>query len=287
MEKLVIVVAPVGAEVTKQDNPGLPVTPEEIADEVKRCESAGASVVHLHVRDRQGNPTQDAKTFEAAINEIKAKGSNVIIQVSTGGAVGMTAEERLQSIYSHEAVEMATLTTGTVNFGDDVFLNPPGLIEKFAAAMMEKGIKPELECFDAGAINNALTLVKKGLVREPLHFDFVMGVPGGIPGRVRDLVYLVESLPAGATWQVAGIGRHELPLATCAIIMGGHVRVGFEDNVYYAKGRLAKSNAELVERIVRLARELGREVASPDEARRILGIEREQFSKERKEGGKA
>lgn len=272
MEKLIIVVAPVGAEVTRQENPNLPITPEEIAREVKRCEEAGASIVHLHVRDQQGNATQDKYVFKEAIEAIKATGSNLIIQVSTGGAVGMTAEERLQSIYSHEAIEMATLTTGTVNFGDDVFLNPPPLIEKFAAAMAERGLKPELECFDAGAINNALMLLKKGLIKEPLHFDFVMGVPGGITGWTRDLVYMVESLPPGASWQTAGIGRFELPLAACAIVMGGHVRVGFEDNIYYAKGRLAASNAELVERIARLARELGREVATPDEARQILGL---------------
>ncbi|MFZ5632299.1 MAG: 3-keto-5-aminohexanoate cleavage protein [Bacillota bacterium] len=272
MEKLIIVVAPVGAEVTRRDNPNLPITAEEIASEVKRCEEAGASVVHLHVRDNQGNPTQDAMCFREAIDAIKAAGCNVIIQVSTGGAVGMTDAERLQSIYSHEAVEMASLTTGTVNFGDDVFLNPPKQIEKFASEMLKMGIKPELECFDAGAVNNGLALFKKGLIKEPLHFDFVMGVPGGIPGNVRDLVYMVESLPPGATWQTAGIGRFQLPLAMCAIIMGGHVRVGFEDNIYYSRGRLAESNAELVERIVRIAGETGREVASPDEARRILGI---------------
>lgn len=275
MEKLIIVVAPVGAEVTRKDNPNLPLTAEEIAREVKCCEEAGASVVHLHVRDRQGNPTQDAVYFREAIDAIKAAGCNIIIQVSTGGAVGMADIERLQSIYSHKSVEMASLTTGTVNFGDDVFLNPPKQIEKFAAAMAETDIKPELECFDAGAINNALTLLKKGLIKEPLHFDFVMGVPGGIPGNIRDLVYMVESLPPGATWQTAGIGRFQLPLAMCAIVMGGHVRVGFEDNIYYARGRLAKSNAELVERIARVAGEAGREVATPNEARKILGLRSE------------
>jgi 3-keto-5-aminohexanoate cleavage enzyme len=138
--------------------------------------------------------------------------------------------------------------------------------------MKELKIKPEIEVFEAGMINNALQLVKKGLLQLPLHFDFVMGVPGGITGNIRDLVYLVESIPSGSTWSVAGIGRFELPLAVAAIIMGGHVRVGFEDNIYYSKGVLAQSNAQLVERVVRIARELGREIASPEEARRILNL---------------
>jgi len=141
-------------------------------------------------------------------------------------------------------------------------------IDEFKKTMTER----ELEIFEKGMINNALTLVKKGLLDKPLHFDFVMGIPGAITGEVRDLLYLVESIPEGSTWTVAGIGRQELPLATAAIILGGHVRVGFEDNVLYKKGQLAKSNAELVERIVRIAKELGREVATPDEARKILGI---------------
>lgn len=153
-------------------------------------------------------------------------------------------------------------------------MNSEEYMEKFARRMKELGVKPEIEVFERGMINNALKLVKKGLVDMPLHFDFVMGVPGAITAELRDLLYLVESIPADSTWTVAGIGRFELPLAAAAITLGGHVRVGFEDNVYYSKGVLAKSNAELVERIVRLAKELGREVASPDEARVILGIKK-------------
>jgi 3-keto-5-aminohexanoate cleavage enzyme len=147
-------------------------------------------------------------------------------------------------------------------------------ILRFAKEMYERNIKPEIEVFDRGMINNALYLVKKGILELPLHFDFVMGVPGAIPGKFRDLVYLVESIPPGCTWTVAGIGRYELPLATHAIAMGGHVRVGFEDNIYYRKGELAISNSQLVERIVRIAKELDREVATPDETRKILNIRR-------------
>jgi 3-keto-5-aminohexanoate cleavage enzyme len=271
VEKLIITAALTGAETTKEQNPNLPVTPQEIADAAYEAEQAGASIIHLHVRDRDGRPTQSVETFRQTISLIQKK-CRAIIQVSTGGAVGMTAEERIAPISLKP--EMATLTTGTVNFGDGVFLNPPEYIEHFAQKMKENGVKPEIEVFEAGMIKNALALVKKGLIQMPLHFDFVMGVPGGIPGEPRDLVYLVESIPAGSTWTVAGIGRYELTLGAMAIIMGGHVRVGFEDNIYYKKGELAESNAQLVERIVRLAGEFGREVATPDEARAILGIKK-------------
>jgi 3-keto-5-aminohexanoate cleavage enzyme len=269
MEKLIITVAVCGAEVGKKDNPNLPISLEEIAEDVYNSYLAGASMVHLHVRDKEGNPTQDVATFKRTIELIKSR-CDIIVQISTGGAVGMTAEERSAPLNLRP--EMASLTCGTVNFGSVVFWNPPDLIESFALKMKELEIKPEIEVFEAGMINNALQLVKKGIVPPPLHFDFVMGVPGGITGNVRDLVYLVESIPPESTWSVAGIGRYELSLSVAAIIMGGHVRVGFEDNIFYSKGTLAASNAQLVERVSRLAHELGREVASPNEARKILNL---------------
>jgi len=151
-------------------------------------------------------------------------------------------------------------------------MNTEEYMEKFAKRMKELGVKPEIEVFERGMIANALKLVKKGLVEKPLHFDFVLGVPGGCPGEVDDLLYMRNSIPEGSTWTVAGVGRYELPLSAIAITMGGHVRVGFEDNVYYSKGVLADSNAQLVERVVRLSKELGRKVATPDEARVILGL---------------
>lgn len=269
MDKLIITAAMIGAEVTREHNPNLPVTPSEIAEAAYDCYNAGASIVHLHVREDDQTPTQSGDRFRETIKLIKAK-CNIIIQVSTGGAVGMTAEERLQPVYLKP--EMATLSTGSVNFGDDVFLNPPAYLEEFARAMQENGVRPEIEVFDVGMINNALQLVKKGLLEEPLHYDFVMGVPGGIPGTLKNLLHLAESIPPGSTWTVAGMGRHELPLGTAAIIMGGHVRVGFEDNIYYDKGILAQSNAQLVERIVRVADIHSRPVATPDEARKILRL---------------
>jgi len=269
MNKLIITAALTGAEVTRDNNPNLPITPVEIAEAAYQCYQAGASIVHLHVRNEDETPTQAGEIYEKTIGLIKAK-CNLIIQVSTGGAVGMTAHERLQPVYLKP--EMATLSTGSVNFGDDVFLNPPSYLEEFAKVMRDQGVKPEIEAFDVGMINNALQLVKKGFISEPLHFDFVMGVPGGIPGTLKNLLHMVESIPPGSTWTVAGMGRTELPLGTAAIIMGGHVRVGFEDNIYYEKGLLAESNDQLVERIVRVAQIHSRPVASPDEARNILGL---------------
>lgn len=271
MDQLIITVAPVGAETSRQDNPNLPLTPREIADEAIRCAEKGASIIHLHVRDEEGKATQSKTIFKETMDLIK-KNCNVIIQTSTGGASWMTAQERLQPVELKP--EMATLTTGTVNFGEEIFSNSMPNVEIFAKAMIEQGVKPEIEVFEVGMIQSALRLVKKGVLQLPLHFDFVMGVPGGIPGDPRHLQHLAESLPPGCTWTVAGIGRSELPLGTMAIIMGGHVRVGFEDNVYYEKGVLADSNAQLVERVARIAGELGRRVATPDQARKILGLDR-------------
>lgn len=184
----------------------------------------------------------------------------------------MTSEERLDPVQL--SPEMATLTTGTVNFGREVFMNPPRDLEIFAEKMKQFGVAPEFEIFDVGMVENALNLVKKGWVEGHLHFDFVMGVPGAIPATAKNLLHLIDQIPKEATWTVAGIGRHQLPMNTLAITLGGHVRVGFEDNIYYRRGELATSNAQLVERVVRIARELNREIASPAEARKILQLPR-------------
>ncbi len=270
MEKLIITAAICGAEVTKEDNPNLPVTSEELADAALKAEEAGAAIIHLHVRDKDGNPAQDKSVFAAAINKMKDKGVTAIIQPSTGGAAGMTWQERIQPVYLNP--EMATLDCGTTNFGDEIFVNDMPLMRNFAKEMQKLNILPELECFEPGHIYNALQLNKEGLLSGHLHFDIVLGVPGAMKASLKNLLFMVELLPAEATWAVAGIGRYQLPLATHAILMGGNVRVGFEDNIYYKKGVLAESNAQQVARIVRLAEELGRDIATPDEARRILHI---------------
>lgn len=269
MEKLVITAAIVGAEVTRAEQPNLSLSAAEIAEDAYQCYKAGAAMIHLHVRDAAGNATQDKEVFTAAVKLIRAK-CPVLVQVSTGGAVGMSAEERIQSIEADP--DMATLSTGTCNFGTEVFENTQEMMELFAKKMTAKNIKPELECFDVGMIDNGVRLAKKGFIKTPLHFDFVLGVPGAAPGTPEVLMFMKSHIPADATWTVAGVGRSETPLVTMGIILGGHVRVGFEDNVFYGKGDLAKSNAQLVERVVRLAKELGREVATPEEARKILGL---------------
>jgi len=269
MQKLIITAALTGAEVTREQQPALPITPEEIAIAAAECAKAGASMVHVHARLPDGTPTQDKEIYRQIIAEVK-KRCDVIVQVSTGGAVGMTPQERLAPVTLKP--EMATLSMGTVNFGGDVFMNPPAEMELFAQAMREQGVKPELEIFDSGMLTTVHRWLKKGLLTGPQHFDFVLGIPGGMAGTPEALMYLRSQLPAESTWTVAGIGSAQLPLGTLAIVLGGHVRVGFEDNVYYRKGELATSNAQLVARIARISRELGREIAMPDEARVILGL---------------
>lgn len=268
MDKLMITVALVGAEVSRKDTPHLPITPEEIGEAAAEACAAGAAIAHVHVRDADGNPSQSREMYRQAIDEIQ-KRCNIIVQVSTGGAVGMTAEERLQPVSL--SPEMATLTTGTVNFSDEVFMNSPEQLHAFAEEFTKYGVKPEFEIFDVGMIENALRLVKKGYFPGHNHFDFVMGVPGAIPATPENLLHMTRQIPQDSTWSVAAMGRFQLPMATLAIIFGGHVRVGLEDNIYYTKGVLA-TNTQLVERIVRISKELQRGIASPDEARRRLGL---------------
>jgi len=275
VDPVIITAALVGAEVTLKQLPHLPVTPKAIAAAAAEAAAAGATVIHLHVRDGDGEPTQDAAVFAETVRLIRAR-TDVIVQVSTGGAVGMTATERLQPVTGLRGdllPDMASLTTGSCNFGDEVFANPLPLVRDFARAMRERGIKPEIEVFDAGMIANAVALVGEGFLVEPLHFNLVMGVPGAIPASAKSLLHLVESLPRGATWTVSGIGRSQLPMSMLGLVLGGHVRTGLEDNIFYGKGVPAEGNAQLVTRVARLARELGRPVATVAQARDLLGLE--------------
>ena len=271
MEKLIITAAICGAEVTKEHNPAVPYTVEEIGREAEEAYKAGASIIHLHVRLDDGTPTQDRERFKSCMEEIKRRCPDAIIQPSTGGAVGMSNSERLQPVDLKP--EMATLDCGTCNFGgDDIFVNTENAIKEFGEKMINLGVKPEVEVFDKGMIDMALRLQKKGFIKSPMHFNFVMGVNGGISATPRDLVFMAGSIPSDSTFTVSGIGRSEFEMAAMSIMMGGHVRVGFEDNVYVSKGVLAKSNGELVAKVVRLANELGRQIATPKEAREILGL---------------
>ena len=271
MAKLIITAAICGAEVTKEQNPAVPYTVEEIVREAKSAVDAGAAIVHLHVREDDGTPTQSKARFKECIDAIMKECPDVILIPSTGGAVGMSAEERLQP--TELFPEMATLDCGTCNFGDDVFENTMPIMRAFGKRMLENDIKPEYECFEMGHLDTVLNMAKKGQVPgAPMQFNFVLGVPGCTPATVQNLCWLVNAIPAGSTWTATGIGRHAFTLAAAAIAMGGNVRVGFEDNLYLEKGVLAKSNGELVAKVARIAKEMGREIATPAEAREILGL---------------
>lgn len=268
-QPVIITAAIVGAEIMREDTPYVPYTPDEIAQEARRCRDAGAAMVHVHGRQDDGTPTQDRATFKAILDKIREQ-TDLLVQFSTGGAVWMSVEERIDAIDLKP--DMATLTTGTVNFGDDVFLNSMPMIRDIARSLKKYGIRPEIEVFDTGMIDNALRLLGEGLLEGPLHFDFVLGVPGAMGASVRNLEFLVNSIPEGSTWSVAGIGRHELPLAIYALENGGHVRVGLEDNIYLKRGVLAEGSFQLVELVVEEAQKRGRIIADPIAARPILGI---------------
>jgi 3-keto-5-aminohexanoate cleavage enzyme len=268
VDPLIITVAPVGAEVTPDQTPHLPITPAQLGETARAVRAAGASIIHIHCRNDDGTNTHDVERFRAAHAAVR-EASDLIVQFSTGGAIGMTPEQRAAPLALRP--EMATLTCGTVNFGDDVFENSFPIMRAIAAALREYGVVPELEIFDLGHLANAKRLAAGGHITLPAHVDFVLGVPGALEASVDNLVDCVRALPAGCTWSVAATGRMQLPMAVTAIVMGGHVRVGLEDNLYYHKGRLA-TNEELVARVVRIAGELGRAVATPDEARALLGL---------------
>ena len=275
MEKLIITAAICGAEVTKEQNPNVPYTVEEIVREAKSAVDAGAAIVHLHVREDDGTPTQSHVRFQECTEAILKACPNVILIPSTGGAVGMTPDERLDSTNTTPVPEMATLDCGTCNFGDDIFDNTMPTMRAFGKRMIEKGIKPEYECFEMGHLDTILTMARKGEVPgAPMQFNFVLGVPGCTPATVDNLCWLVNKIPAGSTWTATGIGRHAFTLAAPAIVMGGNVRVGFEDNLYLERGVLAKSNGELVDKVVRMAKLLCRQVATSDEAREILSLKK-------------
>ncbi len=275
MEKLIITAAICGAEVTKEQNPAVPYTVEEIVREAKSAVDAGAAIVHLHVRENDGTPTQNRARFQECEDAIYKACPNVILIPSTGGAVGMTPDERLQSTDTTPIPEMATLDCGTCNFGDEIFDNTMPTMRAFGKRMIERGIKPEYECFEMGHLDTILTMARKGEVPgAPMQFNFVLGVPGCTPATVDNLCWLVKNIPAGSTWTSTGIGRHAFTLAAPTIVMGGNVRVGFEDNLYLERGVLAKSNGELVDKVVRMAKLLGRPVATSDEAREILGLKK-------------
>jgi 3-keto-5-aminohexanoate cleavage enzyme len=271
MSKIIITAAISGAEVTQEMNPAVPYTVDEFVREAKSAADAGAAIIHLHARHDDGTPTQDKERFRQLIDAIREACPKVIIQPSTGGATGMTATERLQPTELNP--EMASLDCGTMNFGgDEIFVNTENMIIEFAARMRERNIKPELECFDKSHIDMAMRLVNQGHIDRPLHFNLVLGVNGGAAATPRDLLFMRHSLPSDASFTVTAMGRQQLPLNVMAMAMGGHPRTGFEDNLQYSRRVNATSNGELVARLVRIAKEMNLEIASPDEAREMLQL---------------
>ena len=266
---VILTAAIVGAEITREMTPYLPITPQEIADEAARCCEAGAAVIHLHVRNDDGSPSQSADRFALAIEAIRKK-TDCIVQVSTGGAVGMSLDERLGGLSCNP--EMATLNCGSLNFGEDVFINRRPEIREVAGRIRQAGAIAELECYELGHIDEALSLAKDDVIVAPLHFQFVLGVPGGIAARPDVIGWMASLVPAGSTWGVAAVGRHQQPMTERAMSLGGHARVGLEDNLYMSKGVLAEGSAPLVARAAAFAHELGRKPADPSRARQLLGI---------------
>ena len=269
MEPLIITVAAVGAELTREQQPDLPITPEELAKDAAACREAGASIYHLHVRDAAGNPTMDVDVFRAARDAV-VEATDLIVQFTTGGAVSDGPEARIAPLELQP--EMASLTTGTVNFGDEVFFNPLPLVRELHQRMVDRGVVPEFEIFEPGMIATAERVYEEHISSHHKHFDFVLGVPGAMPAWPDAVSWLASKLPEGATWSATGIGRYNFEIAAAAVAGGGHVRTGFEDVRYIEPGVLATSNRELVERVIGIGRDGGREIATPTQARELLKI---------------
>jgi 3-keto-5-aminohexanoate cleavage enzyme len=267
MTKLIITVAPTGSVPTKNHTPHIPISPDEIIQAGILCEKSGAAIIHIHARNpADETPSTDFQIFEEIYQGLKQE-TNLIIQISTGGRAGMEYEKRSERLSLKP--EMASLTTGSVNFPSSVYANSPNLIKALATDMKTYGIKPEIEVFDVSMIQNGLNLADQNLMPHPLHFNFVMGLRGAIPATIENLLHLRNSIPREATWTVSGIGASQLPMCVYAIAMGGHTRVGLEDCIYLRKGELAP-NEQFVVRIAQLSKIIGREIATPDEAREIL-----------------
>lgn len=272
MEKLIITAAITGSRISRETTPYIPITPEEIAQSAVECWKAGAAMVHIHVRDPQtGLGTQDVEKFRQVVDILREK-TDLILCLTTSGIPGrnLPTEERLAPLDLKP--EVASFDAGSINLGGSVFLNSPEFLERAAEKMRTAGVKPELEIFDLGMLLTCLRMRDEGKLDEPLHFQLVLGTPWGAPATLKSLIYLHDYIPENSTWSIIGIGKGHLPMSMMAMVMGGHIRVGMEDNIYYERGILAETNAQFVERIVRLAQDYGREVATPDVARTILKL---------------
>ena len=272
--KTIITVATTGAWPTKENNPNVPLTPKEIAEDVYECYKAGAAVAHLHMRDDEGKGTMSKEKFAETVTLIREK-CDIVLNLTTSGDLNATDESR-QAHLEALRPELASFDCGSMNWmHSGLFLNHPKFLEELGTNMKKWGVKPEVEVFDPGMIGNAAYYIKKGVLDTPVHFQFCMGVANGISGSIKDLLYMKETLDRlapGSTWGCFGVGKYAMEMLYGAVALGGHVRVGMEDNVLYGKGELAKSNRQFVERARRVIEEYGNEVATPNEAREILGL---------------
>ncbi len=277
-KKRVITAALCGSWATKDMNPAVPYSPEEIAQQAYECWQAGAAIVHVHVRNADGTPSTDYALYKETIERIRAyKDCDVCLNITSSGSVDFGDEERIYPL-QQLLPELASYDAGTLNWQHrTVFMNPPSFLEKLGLALQESNVKPEIEIFDAGMVYNAIHYIKTGILKAPCHFQIVLGCAGGMTSTVENLVYLKNLLPEGSTWAACGISAGHLPIMSATIAMGGHLRVGLEDNLYMSRGVLAKSNAQLVERARHMLEINGLEAATPDEARQIYGLTRKVF----------
>ncbi|MGI6326399.1 MAG: 3-keto-5-aminohexanoate cleavage protein [Saccharofermentanales bacterium] len=272
--KVILTVAPTGAWPSKKDNPAVPLQPKEIADDVYACWKAGAAVAHIHVRDDNDKSSMDYNKFVETVELIRATDCDIVLNLTTSGQLGLEDEDRMQHVIDLKP-EMASYDCGSMNWlHTSVFENSPRFLEKLGTVLIENEVKPEIEVFDVGMIYNALYYLRKGFLQAPLHFNLVLGAAGGIAATVENLVFMKSLLPADATWSAFGIGRGHLPILYATLALGGHLRVGMEDNVLYDRGVLAESNAQFVERSKRIVKEFNKELATPEEARQMLGLKR-------------
>ncbi len=274
--KRIITVATTGAWPTKENTPNVPIEPHEIAEEIYNCWKEGAAVAHIHCRDNEGKAAMVFEKFEETVRLIRAKKDcDIILNITTSGGVNLKEEDRLRPFYELRP-EMCSYDCGTMNWQHStVFENNPMFLEKLGLMSQEANVKPEIEVFDPGMIYNAGYYIKKGFLKTPCHFQFCMGVAGGIKASVKNLVFMketMEEVAPGSTWSAFGVGAGAMEILYAAVAMGGNVRVGMEDNVVYKRGILADSNMQFVARAKRIIEEYGCEVAAPAEAREILGI---------------
>ena len=277
--KVIITAAVTGAWPKKENNPNVPRTPQEIADDVYACWKAGAAVAHLHMRDDEGNGTMDTAKFEETVNLIHTKypDCDIVLNLTTSGDIHADDEIRVAHVKKLKP-EMASYDCGSMNWlNSGLFLNTPKFLTDCGLLFQELGVKPEIEAFDPGMIGNAAYYIKKGVLKTPVHFQFCMGCANGIAGSMKNLIFMKETADelvgkGNYTWSCFGVGHSAMEMLYGAVALGGNIRVGMEDNVMYAKGQLAESNVQFIERAVRVIKEYGKEVATPDEARQILGL---------------